>query len=304
MMHLEGYTPAEIDPQQLAIEDRWMLSRLETVISQVTGMLDGYHYADAARELYDFAWQDFCSFYVEMLKDRLADSGRRPLAQRMLAHCLDQLLRLLHPVMPFITEEIWQRLAEFAPQRGFPRPLTPAGCLIVAAWPDAATGNHDPRIEQQFGLFQSALGAVRMLRSEHNIPPKKQIRFAIRTDADRAAVLGPLLTCFPSMANAECTAIGPEIEMPAIPPAVETLEHMEVIVDRAGLIDVQAERKRLGKERDRLQNQIQGKQAKLGNEKFVANAPDDIVQRERDGLELLKNQWQSIVASLEALPPE
>ena len=119
MLNLEGYTPAPIMESDLTVEDRWMLSRLSTVTTNVSSFLENFRYAEATRELYDFAWHQFCSFYVEMLKDRLADESLRPHAQRMLAYSLDCLLRLLHPVMPFITEEIWQNLAKLCPERGF-----------------------------------------------------------------------------------------------------------------------------------------------------------------------------------------
>ena len=105
LMNLEGYTPAPVADAELAIEDRWVLSRLATVTEQVTAALEAYHFADAARALYDFAWNEFCSFYVEMVKGRLQDPAARPVAQRVLAHTLDVLLRLLHPLVPFITEE-------------------------------------------------------------------------------------------------------------------------------------------------------------------------------------------------------
>lgn len=303
MMHLDDYIAGPVDPADLATEDRWMLSRLETVTREVAEGLDRYQFSEAARELKDFAWQEFCSFYLEMLKDRLADPQRRTVAQRMLAHCLDRLMRLLHPVMPFITEEIWQQLADFAPDRGFPEPEPPAGCLIVANWPSADEGWHDAAIEEQFALFRNVLGAVRKIRSEHNIAPKKEIGFAVRTDPARANALRPLLSYFPSMAGATCNAMGPDVRQPAIPPAIEMLAHMEVIVDREGLVDMAAERQRQEKERDRLVSQIRGKQAKLSNDKFVANAPADIVQRERDGLALLEEQLQSVESSLSALPP-
>ncbi len=110
LMNLEGYTPGAVDDADLVTEDRWILSRLATVTEGVTAALDAYHFADATRLLYEFAWDEFCSFYLEMVKARLQEPASRPAAQRVLAHTLDALLRLLHPVIPFITEEIWQLL--------------------------------------------------------------------------------------------------------------------------------------------------------------------------------------------------
>ena len=112
LMNLEGYTPGAVADADLLVEDRWILSRLATVTQETTAALAEYRYADAAKSLYGFAWDEFCSFYVEMVKARLSDPAARPTAQRVLAHTLDTLLRLLHPMVPFVTEEVWQLLAE------------------------------------------------------------------------------------------------------------------------------------------------------------------------------------------------
>ena len=114
--NLDGYTPGKVAESDLLIEDRWILSRLATVTQETTQALAEYRYADATNALYGFAWDEFCSFYVEMVKARLSEPAMRPTAQRVLAHTLDSLLRLLHPVIPFMTEEIWQLLAEAAPR--------------------------------------------------------------------------------------------------------------------------------------------------------------------------------------------
>ena len=112
LMNLEGYTPGAAADADLLLEDRWILSRLATVTQETTAALADYRYADAAKSLYGFAWDEFCSFYVEMVKARLSDAAARPTAQRVLAHTLDTILRLLHPMIPFVTEEVWQLLAE------------------------------------------------------------------------------------------------------------------------------------------------------------------------------------------------
>ena len=118
LLKFDGYTPQEIAHADLPPEDRWILSRLAEVAESVTESLEHFRFAEAARVLYAFAWDDFCDYYVEMAKLRLEDPAQRPLALRMLANVLDHLLRLLHPIVPFITEEIWQLLGQVAPQRG------------------------------------------------------------------------------------------------------------------------------------------------------------------------------------------
>src|SRR5690606_36650719 len=116
MLNLEGYTPGTVSPDELELEDRWILSRLYTVTQEVTRCYESYGYADAARATYDFAWDEFCSFYVEILKERFQKAESRPVAQRVITYVLDSLLRLLHPIIPFITEEIWQTLGKIAPE--------------------------------------------------------------------------------------------------------------------------------------------------------------------------------------------
>ena len=145
LLNLEGYTSAPIPDSELAVEDRWILSRLATVTAEMTTALDEYRFADAMKFAYEFAWDEFCSFYVEMVKSRLATADGRPVAQRVLAHTLDTLLRLLHPAVPFITEEIWQLLGQAAPKRGLAAPAAASDSIMIAAWPtaDAAPGPAD-----------------------------------------------------------------------------------------------------------------------------------------------------------------
>src|SRR5262249_47992758 len=135
LLNLEGYTPAAVRVEELPIEDRWILSRLATTTAAVTEALEGYHFSEAARTIYDFAWSEFCDWYVEMSKGRLRDAAARPLAQRVLAGVLDGILRLVAPIMPFVAESIWQVLNEAAFERGLPTPEPATESVVIAAWP-------------------------------------------------------------------------------------------------------------------------------------------------------------------------
>ena len=300
MLNLEGYVAAPIVESELTVEDRWMLSRLATVSKNVTASLEGFHYAEAARELYDFAWDHFCSFYVEMLKDRFADEALRPHAQRMLAYTLDTILRLLHPAIPFVTEEIWQTLAKLAPERGFDSVAPAVDAVIVADWPQLDEKWDSPETEARFALYQRTLGALREIRAAQNIPPKKEVKFSIRCDAATEKALQPLTGFFSSMANSELTSMGSDIQAPEIN-ATKALAELEIFVDLDGLIDKEAERKRLQKEEDRLVKDIAGKEKKLANEKFVNNAAPEFVEKVREGLAQAKEQLETIRASLKKL---
>ena len=291
----------ELTPDKLTIEDRWLLSRLATVTDGVTKALEGYHYADAAKELRDFAWDEFCSFYVEIAKARVADEKAKPTAQRVLAHSLDVLLRLLHPIMPFITEEVWQLLNKVAPERGLDGTRSaPATWLITASWPVADMKWQDREIESRFAVFQQALGAIREIRSRQNIPGKNPLNFAIKCDASTAALLQPMAPYFQSMANATAGGFGPQV---AIPPtnAKTALSGMEIYVDLAGSIDKEAELAKNTQLEQKLVGFIKAKEGKLANESFVSRAPANVVQAERDSLAQLNEQLASVRTALAAL---
>ncbi len=282
LMNLEGYTAGPVEMSSLAIEDRWILSRLATVTEQATTALGEFRFADAMRTLYEFAWDEFCSFYVEMVKNRLQDEATRPTAQRVLAHTLDTLVRLLHPAMPFVTEEIWQLLNGAAPERGL-QPIKCAASVMIATWPESVASHVDAEIEARFARFQDVLKALREIRSRQNIPPKTAITFVVRCDAALVELLAPMGPYFESMAGAKGVAWGANVTPPPTNAAM-TITGGELFVDLAGLIDVGAEIARKQKEIDNLAGVIRGKEAKLSNESFVARAPADVVAKERESL--------------------
>ncbi len=300
LLNLEGYTPASVPEAELRIEDRWVLSRLATVTQQVTEALEAYQYAEAARTLYTFAWDEFCSFYVEMVKGRLQEEASRPLAQRVLAHVLDRLLRLLHPMIPFLTEEVWQLLGETAPVRGIDTLCQAEPSIMIAPWPQAELARRDAEIERRFGRFQEVLRAVREIRSRQNVPPRQTIAFAVRCDAETADLLAPLAGYFRSLAGATATAWGPDVHPPLLS-ANATLPGIEVYVDLAELIDLDAEIARKREELARLEARIAGQRQKLANESFVRRAPAAVVQKERANLEELQAQHASTSAVLQRL---
>jgi valyl-tRNA synthetase len=301
LINLQGYTPDAINESDLTVEDLWLLSRLATVTGETTTALEHYHYADAAKTLYDFAWDEFCSFYIEMAKPRLADATQKPHSQRLLAHALDVLLRLLHPMMPFITEDIWQYLGKLAPARGLaakPQPAAPQ--LIHAPWPAADLKRQDKTIESQFAIFQQALAALREIRSRQNIANRNELEFCVKCDAATAKLLQPMVPYFQSMANAKATGWGEAIEPPATH-AKASLGSIELYVDLKDFIDVKAEIAKNEKEEQRLTGLVKSKEAKLASENFVSRAPANVVQAERDSLAQAKEQLASVQASLATL---
>ncbi len=290
MMNLDGFDPGPVADDELCVEDAWILSRLSTVTQAVTDALAEYRFADAARVLYDFAWDEFCSFYVEMVKGRLQNENDRAVAQRVLAHTLDTLLRLLHPMIPFLTEEVWQRLGQFAPERGLGEQEPAAESIMLAPWPDYDPLRQDPEIEAQFARFQEVLRAVRDIRARQGVAPKTPLQFAVRCDAATRDLIEPMGVYFETMANARATVFGPDTVAPAFSANVAISGGMEVYVDLADLIDVPAEIARKEQEVEKLKGFIASKEKKLQNANFVDRAPADVVQKERDSLKELQDQ--------------
>ena len=297
MMNLEGFQPGSVSEDEMTLEDRWIVSRLTSVAQSTTAKLDAFKFAEAAQELEKFTWDEFCSFYLEMLKPRFADTNQRVTAQRMLAHVLDQILRLLHPMIPFLTEEIWESLNATAPERGLAEISAGEKRLILANWPVSDDSLRNESIESQFQIFQSVMGAVREIRSRQNLPPKQEVAFSVNCNAATANVIEPMQGYFRAMAQANLTGCGDHVTAPK-PSATVALADLEVFVDLTGLIDEAAERKRLEKEHSRLEGLKTGKEKKLANEKFVSNAPAEIVENERASLEQIKEQLKSVEQAL------
>jgi valyl-tRNA synthetase len=222
----------------------------------------------------------------------------------VLAHALDMLLRLLHPMMPFLTEEVWQLLSTVAPTRGVAKPHAAAECVCIAPWPRADTARQDSAIEEQFADFQAVLGAVREIRQRQNIPPKEELNSSVRCDAAAAKLLEPMQPYFTQMAKATGIAWGPSAAAPEISASV-TLSGksgpLEVHVDLSRFIDVAAERQRLEKERENITRQIASIDNKLANKNFVDKAPAEVVDRERTKLAELRGQLESVEAALHKL---
>ena len=308
LMNLSDYQTVgaklKLTEKDFTLEDRWLLSRLATVTGEVTEAIEAYRFADAARLLYAFAWNDFCDYYVEMTKARFGVPEQRGVAQRVLAHVLDALLRLLHPIVPFLTEEVWQLLGQVAPDRGLTSAGSPAKSVCIADWPVADKSRIDATIETQFADFQAVLGAVRELRMGQNIAPREAVEFTVRCDEATAKLLEPMAPYFLQMAKATALAWGPKATAPETAASSQVAGArgpIEVHLDVSRFIDVEAEKKRLAKQIEQWQGFVKSMEAKLGNENFVGRAPADVVQQQRDKLVETKGLIESAQAALKKL---
>ncbi len=302
LMNFDDYSATEVRLEDLPLEDRWLLSRLSTVTHDVTEAINNYHFSDASQTLYDFAWNEFCSFYVEIAKPRLSDESQRAMTQAVMAHGLDTLLRLLHPIMPFVTESIWRYLNKAASERGIPKPSLAPEFLMTADWPTAVKDHYSESIERQFNEFQQVVGAIRSIRASQGIKPKEIVPVAIRCSESSMQLLEPMRIYFQGLAGAEIVSLGPDAKPFEInaPLAITGID-IDVYLDLAQFIDVEAEQGRLEKIVDQIVKQITGKQQKLSNESFVSRAPADVVAKERESLSELQQQLASVKQDLQRL---
>jgi len=306
MINLELAAEGQIDVEStslasLPLEDQWILSRLSTVTDQVTESLRTYRYAEAARFAYEFAWDDFCSLYVEIAKPRMQNGETKAVAQSVLGYVLDSMLRLLHPMVPFVTEAIWQHMAEVLPGRSVAGDSKSIShWIMLSDWPKANKQHVQPLIENQFAQFTALLGAIREIRSRQNIAPKELMECYVRCDAQTEKLLAPMQPFLQSMAGASVVQWSPNPTIPSVQ-AHMPLESMDVYVDLGKFLDIGAEIVRNTKLRENLVKQIDAKRSKLSNESFVAKAPVDVVRKERESLEELISQLASTEAALEKL---
>jgi valyl-tRNA synthetase len=299
-LNLEGYKPDAIRHEELPIEDRWILSRLATITAAVTQHLENYRFSEVARTIYDFTWSEFCDWYVEMSKRRLQEPAARPLVQRVLVGVLDGILRLVHPIMPFVAESIWQPLNESAFERGLPAPEPAAESVVIAPWPSLPESWRDAAMETRMGRMQELIRSVREVRNRYNVDTKTNLDVFVRcseTIAEDFRTLTPFIRALAGVGRSEC---GPQTAKPR-QSATHVSAEFEVYVSLAGLIDPEAETARLQKQLAEKQKLLQAARAKLANANFVERAPADVVQQQRDLVADLQAQIRTIEENLQEL---
>jgi valyl-tRNA synthetase len=300
LLNLEGYTPAAIRVEELPIEDRWILSRLAETAQDVTGNLEAYRFSEVARAIYDFTWSEFCDWYVEMSKGRLKDAMARPIVQRVLAGVLDAILRLVHPIMPFVAESIWQALGEAAFERGLASPDPAAESVVIASWPAFPAEWVDRRMEKRTARMQELVRAVREVRNRYTLDTRKALDVFVRCSesvSEDFRALAAFITMLAGVGHLEC---GPEVKKP--PQAASHVHpEFESYVSLKGLIDVGTEIKRLEKQLAEKKKHLQGAQAKLNNASFTDKAPAEVVQQQRELVTELQSQIRILEENLREL---
>ncbi len=284
MMNLEGHEIQQGDIERSAA-DRWILSRLNQVTANVTRNIEEYRFDHAAQNIYEFVWNEYCDWYLELTKPVLngeSSAAAKRGTRRTLIQVLETILRLAHPIIPFITEEIWQRVAPMAGVAG--------DTIMLQAYPVADKSLIDETAEAEMQWVMEFIVGIRKIRSGMNIAPSKPLPILIQngssTDQERLKSNNNLLSVLAKTESITWLNEGEE----APESATSLVGEMKLLVPMAGLIDKEAELKRLNKQLEKLQKQINGTETKLANPGFTNKAPAAVVQKEQNSLEELKGQ--------------
>ena len=298
LMNLGEHRFEPLQPAGLAAEDRWILSRLTRVIDRVTGELRAYNPSAAIGAARDFFWGELCDWYLEIIKPRLKDEAAAPAARAVLALALDQVLRLFHPFVPFITEVLWDKLNAQCPVRGLDRPLPSSELLIRAAWPEARAEWLDEAVEADMQFFQDAVRGIRDLRSRQGLPPGRKLEALVKAGGRNADILRRMESLVVHLGGLASLRVGADLEKPATA-AAQVLAGAEIYL--IGLIDPGKEKERLSAQRVKLLEDVRKTEARLGNPGFVERAPADVVEKERRRLEEMTAQVELVESNLKAL---
>jgi valyl-tRNA synthetase len=286
-----GQRPAEVaDIPGEELADRWIISRYYRTVDAVTRGLDGYRLHDAIASIYDFFWHDYCDYYLELIKARVGrDSSpeSREVPLQIAVGVMEGCMRLLHPFMPFISEEIWQALDG----RRFES-------IMISPWPARRDDAIVPEAETDMKLLQECIDAIRNIRGEMSIAPRKKVDVVFKPKDERfAELLNNHRRYFENLAGTGEIVISADGEIPK-PAARAFPSGAEIHVPLAGIIDIDKERERLEKARAKVESEIVSHDKKLSNEKFLSKAPADVVENTRKRQEELKRKREKLSESL------
>ena len=290
LMNLEPGTDFTKRPKRSSLNplDRWILSRLNQTIGYVTESLERLRFNEAATTLYDFFWHQYCDWYLELAKPNITSKE----TQWTVREVLSRSLQLLHPFMPFLTEEIWQKLPDAGDK---------TESIMVSAWPKHDTRCVDTELETEVGLVISEIQAIRNVRSAWQINPKDQVTVAVKVSRDRElGILREYSTFIVQMARVSSLQIGRNVRRPK-ESAVANVGRVETYVVLSGLVDIQVERQRIASALADVEKMIRNLEVRLANEEFLKKAPKDIVERERKKAEELSDRKKRLKENLKTL---
>ena len=291
-----SFAPGEIISDDLEQADQWILHRLNQVIGEITVSLQEYRFNEAAHGIYEFLWHEFCDWYLELSKQRLYAKDETKensvrCAKNVLYHVLKQSLKLLHPFMPFITEEIWSIISMGAPER-----------LIGSSWPEPDRRFSFPEAASETEFFKEIVYKIRNIRGEMNIPPNKKAHAVFKTGNQALrSLIEREMENIRALAKVDQITIDPDYT-PAKTDASAVLKDLEILVPLEGVIDIEKERARLEKEIIKTTSDLDRVEKKLANENFLKKAPESITEKEREKRDELKELLQKLDGSLAKLP--
>ena len=272
LMNVGDLTADQVDiTGEKTLADKWILTRLNQTIDKVTELFEKFEFGEAGRLLYRFIWDDFCDWYIEMSKETLAgdDEAAKLTTRSILVYVLDNTLRLLHPIMPFVTEEIWQSVPHVGES------------LVVATYPTVHPEQMDEKAAEEMEFLMDFIRSVRTVRNEMNTPLSKPINIIAKvSDAAHYAILKENESYIARFSNPEEFVYGEDVEAPS-DAVTSVITGAEIYLPLAGLINIEDEIARLEKEAEKLQQEVDRVEKKLSNEKFVAKAPAAVVEAER-----------------------
>lgn len=276
IMNLEDYVPMELAPESLELEDRWILSRLQKTIEQVTDAMESYDFNIAAKAIYAFFWNEFCDWYIETVKPRLRESGTsKHVAQNVLVKVLDQSLRLLHPFMPFITEELWQKL-----------PID-GDAIIISEWPVVNSSLINHSAEEEFEGIMSIVRGIRNVKAEMNIPPSTKVKvYYIGTEL-------PKRSCDTISNLSNSHELERKTKKVSGSATAYNDDNLHVYVELVE-IDLEAEVKRLEAKLAKEEKELNRLEKKLANKNFIERAPEEVVEETREKLEASKSNCERL----------
>src|SRR5215472_181897 len=291
LANLEGYDAKRAGRGRPSVADRWILSRLTATVAEARKALDAYRFNEAASAVYQFLWHELCDWYLEIAKRSLyqtEDPEARAVTQHTLVQALETTLRLLHPFMPFISEEIWQRLPHAGPS------------IMVAPFPRPSRRGRDLEAERLMQPVLDIVSAIRAIRSESRIPPSVELTVTLKPGAETTQeILAPVAPLIGALARAVIT-VAPEAARPS-QSAHALAGDADVFVHLAGVVDLAAERSRLAKEVEKAEKEIAFLEGKLARPDFVERAPAEVVERERGRLAEQRRIREKLSSGLAAL---
>ncbi|SDC76209.1 MULTISPECIES: valine--tRNA ligase [unclassified Candidatus Frackibacter] len=293
LMNLEDFDPNEVEELDYTLADKWIMSRVNKVSQEVTDALDKYQLGNAAQMLYDFIWNEFCDWYIELIKPRLyqdEDQTAKETAQYVVWSTLEQTLRLLHPFMPFITEEIWQRLSH------------EGETVMLSQWPEGDADLINDDAEEKMAVIMDVIRAIRNIRNEMKVNPGREITAILQPKSEeKVEIIAAGQDYIVDLGKISDLTVEQELDEKPEKASTAITNGVEVILPLEGMVDLDKEIARLEDEIEEMEFEINRAEGKLANEGFVNNAPEELVEEEKQKAKEYKDKKEQLIERLEML---